>query len=220
VKLSAAMAIIATVTLSCSGGPYAGDTDLPFYDGFDRPNTSAGLGGGWDMRGPYVDGFPLPPAKDGFISNGSYTYAGDHIVYATRHFTRTVHRLGTSGRWRSKRDGSETTLAMAISRNNKLVAEMVHFAANRGVWELTVRRPDGEFEPIAGGNFQPTLSLDRDYRFEVEAVDDEVTVRVPGKEVSTRVPTADLVGNWGFWQQYSATRPAGVVFDFDEVWAR
>ncbi|MBB2991285.1 hypothetical protein FHR72_002769 [Mycolicibacterium iranicum] len=108
---------------------------------------------------------------------------------------------------------------MAITPNDKLVAEMVHFVANRGVWKLTVRRSDGAFEPVAEGAFKPTLALDRDYDFEIEASDHAVTVRVPGDVITTEVQTVGLTGDRAFWEQYPTSTPAGVVFGFDQVWA-
>ena len=74
-----------------------------FVDNFDRPDTVLGLGEGWDMRGPDADkSLPVPAATDGFISNGSYTSAGDRIVYAVRQFRSTVQRMGAVGRWRER----------------------------------------------------------------------------------------------------------------------
>lgn len=184
-----------------------------FVDTFDRPDTELGLGEGWDMR-TYVDSFPMPAATEGFIRNGGYTYAGDSVVNAARQFRATVRRMGTVGRFRQAREGNETTLAMAITANDRIITHMVHFAANRGTWELTVRR-GGAFEPVAKGQFTPALELDRDYEFEIEATDTAVTVRVPGDEVTENVSTVRLLSDRAFWEEYAKPAPAGVVFDFD-----
>jgi hypothetical protein len=61
--------------------------------------------------------------------------------------------------------------------------------------------------------------LDHDYQFEMEATDNTVTVRVPGSEVTKNAAIADLLGDRAFWQEYAKPMPAGVVFDFDTVWA-
>lgn len=202
-----------------SPAPPVTEPQASFVDTFDRPDTVLGLGEGWDLRGPYADGFPLPAATDGFISNGSYTYAGDSIVYAVRQFSSTVQRMGTVGRWRKTGDGAETTLAMAITANDQLITDVVHFTANRSDWELTVSRGSGSFEPVARGLFSPMLTLDSDYQFEFEATDDTLTVRVPGNEVTINVSTDGLLGDRAFWEEYPSGTPAGVVFDFDTVWA-
>lgn len=211
-------ALLLVFLVSCSDGqPSDERTALPFVDTFDRPNTVLGLGEGWDMR-TYVDSFPLPAATDGFIRGANYTYRGDSVVYAARQFRGTVRRMGTVGHWRQAREGNETTLAMAITVNDELITHMVHFAVNRSLWELTVRR-GGDFEPVASGQFSPALALGLDYQFEIEATENTVTVRVPGSEVTKEVSTAGLLGDRAFWEEYVKPAPAGVVFDFETVWA-
>lgn len=188
-----------------------------FVDDFNRPDTTAGLGEGWDLR-TYIDGFPMPPATDGFLRDGHYTYAGASTVYAARQFRGTVRRMGTTGRWRQIGDGGETGVAMAISSNDRLITDMVHFAVNRSTWTLTVRH-GGPFEPVSRGDFSPPLELGRDYQFEIEATDTAVTVRVPGQEVTENVDTTGILGDRAFWEEYIKPPPAGSVFDFDTVWA-
>jgi hypothetical protein len=190
-----------------------------FIDGFDRPDTEAGLGEGWDMRRPDKRTFPPPPASDGFLEDGRYTYAGASAVYAVRQFRGTVRGMGAIGRFRSIRFGAETALAMAITPNDKLTDDMLLFTAKRSGWDLVVRRAGGAYEPVAEGQFEPKLDLNRDYQFGFEATGDTVTVTVPGSEVTEAVATAGLLGNRGFWQEYPTRRPAGDVFDFDTVWA-
>jgi hypothetical protein len=214
-RCSFAAVALLVFLVSCSRGDER--TALPFLDNFERPNTVRGLGEGWDMR-TYVDSFPMPSATDGFIRDGKYSYAGRSVVYAARQFRGTVRRMGTIGSWKQTSEGGETTLAMAITANDKLITHMVHFAANRSVWELTVRR-GGDFEPVASGQFSPILALDHEYQFEIEATDSTVTVRVPGSEVTKDVSTAGLLGDRAFWEEYIKPAPAGVVFGFDTVWA-
>ncbi|MGU3497940.1 hypothetical protein [Mycobacterium sp. C31M] len=196
-----------------------------FFDYFDRPNTTYGLGEGWDMRGrdpridPDANSFPLPAASDGYIADGNFTYTGGSMVYAVRQFDGPVRSIGAEARWRSVGTGTETTLAMGITANDLVVADMVHFVVNRSSWKVTLRRGAGSFEPVLGGRFTPILELDRDYRFEIEATDARITVRVPGTEESKDVPTAGLVGDRAFWEQYPNGTPAGNVLDVDTVWA-
>lgn len=198
-----------TTTSSPAAAPQAS-----FVDTFDGP----GFAPGWDLR-TYLDRFPMDPAADGFIRDGHYTYAGNQVVYAARQFPTTVWRIGTIGQWRKIREsGEETGVALAISANDQLITHMVHFATSRSEWKLTVRRGGG-FEPVASGKFSPLLEFGRDYRFEVEATDASVTVRVPGNEVTTPVPTAGLLGDRAFWEEYAKPTPASTVFDFDTAWA-
>lgn len=194
--------------------------EASWFDTFDRPDTPAGLGDGWDMRAGYVDRFPMPAATDGFVQGGAFTYAGDDTVYAARQFRGTVLSVGTTGRWRQIRDGSaDTTIAMAITPNDRLVSEMVHFAANRSTWELTVRR-GGPFEPVAKGTFSPPLTVGRDYTFAITAAADSVSVTVPGSNPTAHpVDTTGLLGDRAFWEEYIKPPPASTAFDFDTVWA-
>lgn len=53
----------------------------------------------------------------------------------------------------------------------------------------------------------------------LEASSSAVTVRVPGSEVIKDVDTTGLLGDRAFWEEYPTSTPAGVVFDFDTVWA-
>lgn len=212
-------AILLSCLTSCSAeSPTTPGVEASFVDDFERADTDFGLGDGWDLRGPYVDGFPLPRATDGFIRDGSYTYAGNDVVYAVRQLRGTVRSVGTVGCWRPVRGGGETTMTMAITANDKVVSDMVHFSVNRGTWELTVRRGQG-FEPVASGVFRPALELNVDYQFELSASNDAVSVKIPGDEVTTAVDTAGVLGDRAFWEEYSGEMPAGVVFDFHTVWA-
>lgn len=201
-------------------GPLSTQPSLAsFVDYFDRPNTKHGLGDGWDLRNPVQGTFPPPPATDGFVDDGRYTYAGTSGVHAVRRFRGTIRSMGTVGRFRSIRFGAETALAMGITPNEHLTADMLFLAAKRSDWTLIARRADGPYERIAAGRFSPKLDLNRDYRFELETTDNTVTVRVPGSEETASVSTAGLLGDLAFWQEYPTRTPAGMVFDFDTVWA-
>lgn len=192
--------------------------EASFVDYFDRPDSEYGLGDGWDLRGPYVDRFPLPAATDGFLRDGFFTYRGDDVVYAVRQFRSTVLRMGATGRWRALRDGAETTMTMALTANDKIVSDMVHLTVTRQKWNLTVRR-GADFEPVANGVFLPELNTAEPYLFELAAADDSVTVRVPGAVVTTPVDTTGLLGDRAFWEEFPMESPSGTVFDFDTVWA-
>jgi hypothetical protein len=199
-----------------------------FVDDFDRPDTTLGLGEGWDMRGAddTNNNATMPAATDGFIRDGHYTYAGESSVRAVRQFSGTVLSMGTVGRFRQIGDADaadgnhETTLFMAISANDNLTTDMVEFSAHRWGWALRLRRANGAFQPVMAGLFSPNLALDVDYQFEFEVTGDTVTVRIPGSEFTRNAPTAGLLGDRAYWEeQLQRNPPAGVVFDFDTVWA-
>lgn len=192
-----------------------------FIDDFERADTSAGLGEGWDLRGQYVNSYPLPPATDGFIRGGRYTSRGDGVVIAAREFKGEVVRIGGRGKWERVGSGPETTPVLGISPDDHLMSNMVHFAISRNWWSLSVRRKDGAIRRVAGGDFWPPLEFDREYSFEISLVDsDHVLVKVPGGEKAVRVGLRGLTGNRAFWQLYfdKHQAPAGTIFGFDSVW--
>jgi hypothetical protein len=196
-----------------------------FVDNFDRPDTSLGLGEGWDMRGdPPVIHPPsdaLPPATDGYIKNGRFTYNGVDPVYAVRTFQGTVQGVGARGSFRRIGGGYvHSAMSMAISANDQLVSDLLTFGATREGWSVKMRRANGPFVLVAQGAFSPVLELDRDYQFELSATDNAVTVRVPGSdEVTKKLSTRGLLGNIVNFQEHPVRKPASDVFDFDAVWA-
>lgn len=192
-----------------------------FVDDFNRPDTEAGLGAAWDMRGAEIVGNPiLPPTTDGSIIGGQFMASGDSSVYAVREFRSAVRRIGAEGRWTRVGNGGEETFVMAVSANEKLRTDMVHFAATPAGWGVTTRRNGGVARHVMGGKFHPPLDLNRSYRFEMDIADGSVTVRVPGMESTGKVGTIGLVGNRAFWQLYpSPSRiPLGVRYSADMVW--
>lgn len=209
--------------VGCGQAPPAYESKFPqfglasFIDTFDDPEES------WDLRGPYAGSFPLPAATDGFFEHGVYSYAGNAVVYAVRQFTGRVTAIGTRGQWRRVRDGdAETAMTMALTSNDKIVSDMVHFSVSRSRWSLTVRR-GADFISVAEGRFAPQLSLDRAYRFELATDSNSVAVQLPDddltpKVVITDVDTVGLVGDRAFWEEFPVTTPASMVFDFDTVW--
>ena len=196
-----------SLDVSEGGSDPAAEPLVSFVDRFDRLDTKFGIGEGWDLIGP------------GFIKDRAFTYAGDSTVYAARQFRGVVQRIGTVGQWRRLRDGEiGTTLAMAIAPNN-LPSALIRFTADRVGWALTPRRGFVDLEPVAEGRFSPPLTLNTDFVFEVEAVDNSVTGRVPGEEVTMNIDLAGLVGDNAVWEESPIATPADVVFDFRAVWA-
>lgn len=191
-----------------------------FVETLDRRDTKFGKGEGWETRKrpesdtPIERLQPLPAAEPASTEDNS-----NSTFYASRAFSQTVLGVGAKGSWSRVGRGQETTLTMAISANERLTTDMIHLAANRSVWKLTVRRADGVFAPVASGHFLPLLEQDRDYTFEIAATEETLTVRLPGTEVSKNVPTDGLLGRYAYWEDYSESLPVGVAFKFDTLWA-
>jgi hypothetical protein len=195
-----------------------------FVDNFDRPDTTLGLGEGWDLRGdPPLNHPPseaLPPATDGYIKNGRFTYNGVDAVYAVRKFQGPVQGIGARGSFRRIGGGYvHSAMSMAISANDQLVSDLLTFGATREGWSVKMRRANGPFTLVAQGSFSPVLAFDQDYQFELNATDKTVTVRVPGSdEVTKELSTQGLLGNIVNFQEHPVRKPASDVFDFDDVW--
>lgn len=190
-----------------------------FIDRFDRPDTERGLGEGWDMRGARNGTALLPPATDGFIRDGRYTYAGTGVVYAVRKFDGVVRGMGAVGSFRKIGDGEETTLGMGISPNDGITRDILLLTANRRGWTVRTRRADGPLEPVMSGRFVPELDVDVNYQFTFDVTGDTLVARVPGAEVTRVAAVGDLLGTRAFWLESVGKPLAGVVFDFDTVWA-
>jgi hypothetical protein len=162
----------------------------------------------------------LPAATDGFIKDGHYTYAGASSVYAMRQFRGTVRGMGAMGHFRKIDPGLvQSGLTMNIVLSDRKDANTVVLFVARTGWNIRLRQLGTPFKTLAQGQFSPILELDRDYRFEFEATDDTVTVRVPGSEVTKNVSTVGLLGDRASWQEYPLRTPPAQVFDFDTVWA-
>lgn len=190
-----------------------------FIDDFNRPDTSLGLDAGWDIR-KAEEGNPEPPlATDGFISGGHYASAGLESVYAARTFRSTVRRVGAEARWTRIGDGSVETLVMAITANGQLMGDQVQLAAHPIGWVVSTRR-NGQYRRVFRGVFDPPLDLDREYRFEMDAADESVTVRIPGAERKANVGMLGLLSERAFWRYAfaPADRPIGVKVSANMVW--
>jgi hypothetical protein len=168
-----------------------------------------------------IEGNPiLPPATDGFIKSGHYASASDQSVFALRNFRSTVRRVGAEARWTRVGDGAVESLVMAITANDLIMSVFVQLSVNPAGWAVSTRRI-GDFRRVMSGKFDPPLVLDREYRFEMDAADGSVTVRVPGDEKTGRVGTIGLLSERAYWRHAFAPtdRPIGVQFSANMVWA-
>jgi hypothetical protein len=190
-----------------------------FVDNFNRPDTIAGIGDGWSMRGDVMRGDPMAPADDGFIRNGSFSYSGANTVYATREMRGLVEGIGTVGRFSPNGDGGETSIGLGISADSRFTANAIILTASRWGWQVRLRR-NSEFQPVVmRGEFSPELQLDTVYEFKLAVAEDTITVQAPGIKASRRAPIDGLVGSQAFWMEYVERPPARVVFQYDAVWA-
>lgn len=194
-----------------------------FVDLFDRPNTESGLGGGWDMR-ESADYSPiLPPTTDGLIADGHFVSSGSIPVYAARTFRSVLRRVGAEGRWTraesNSAGGSDEKLVIAITANDRLKSDLVQLVASPVGWEVATRRNGGTYRREMTGKFDPPLEFNREYRFEMDATNGSVTVRVPGTERKGNVGTAGLLSERGFWELASGKEQPSGKFAYNAVWA-
>lgn len=191
-----------------------------WVDAFDVDSTQ-GIGEGYELLQRLYD--PRIPATDGFVRDNAFTYRGeDQVVYAVRRFGAPVHSVGAEGSWRQERPGdSDTTVALVICGNDKLITDMLHLVANRSTWALTVRHNNGEFAPVINGTFRPPLAVGQTYRFGLDAAETTATVTVPGFTKTVAVDTTGVLGPFAFWEQFLKPEqfPAGTVFDYRKLWA-
>lgn len=193
-----------------------------FVDDFERPDTQQGLGVDWDVREAREvnDGNPaLVPTTDGFIRDGQYASSGDVSVYALRKFRSDVRRIGAEARWMRVGDGAAETLMMAITANDNILSDLVQLSVSPTGWAVKTRRGNGKVRNVINGMFDRPLEFDRNYRFEMDAADGSVTVRVPGAERVAKVGTVGLISERAFWRHIPpAVGPAGSKFTADMVW--
>lgn len=197
-----------------------------WVDAFDRPDTQFGLGPGWDMRGAPIGDASLPPARDGFVKSGQFAASGryasaqDSSVYAVRTFDSTVRRVGGEVVWTRTGPGGSEMFAMAISANAALKSDVLQLTATVDRWAVTARRARGTERSVMGGKFDPPLELEKLHRFEMDAADESVTVRVPGTEKKAKTGTRGILGGQAFWQLFAAPKqvPIGEKLSINTVW--
>ncbi|VEG52373.1 Uncharacterised protein [Mycolicibacterium aurum] len=173
------------------------------------------------MREAREDGSVLPAETGAFLRNGHYVSSDDSGVYAVRTFRDTVRRVGVEGRWTRIGEGGDETLIMGISADENLESNYVNFTVTPAGWVVSTRRDNADPRVVVKGSFSPPLELNRTYRFELDAADGTVTIRVPGAEKKAKLGTIGLLGDRAYWQHYSdpAEIPIGAKFCVDVLWA-
>jgi len=208
-------------TTTYLGPPPAKPLEASWVDTFDRPDSEPGVLDGYQLVQRLYE--PRLAATDGFLRDGAFTYRGeDQVVYAVREFPDTVRSVGAEGSWRQEREGdTDTVIALVISGNDRWITDMLHFVADRKTWALTIRRDNGEFEPVMNGTFNPPLKIGDTHRFRVDATDSNATVSVPGFTRTAPVDTTGVLGPVAFWEQFAKPEqfPVSTVFDYQTVWA-
>ena len=200
--------------------PDSSPSQASFVDEFNRPDTTSGLGDGWELRGMPQNGAPLLPATDGYLKNGYFTYAGKGDAIAVRQFRAPLRSIGAEGRFiRINPAKPDTTMMIGTGGDNNLETDVVVFLANRTSWELRSRLVKGTLKTVAAGNFAHPLELDRPYTFILSCTGDHATVEGPGLNISKPLSRPITPGVYGFWRESPNRIPAGEVFDFDRVWA-
>ena len=208
-------------TKSIGAAPVSTPAEASFIDEFDRPDTKNGLGEGWDLRHtPRGDVASLPPATDGYIAGGHFTYAGTSDVIAIRQFRAPVLAIGAEGQFsRRGNSTSESTIMMGIAGDENLKTDVVMFAASRTDWGLQSQNANSRLKIIATGQFSRPLELGRSYRFVLSCTGSQVSITGPGIDESRSLPMPVSPGVYGFWREDPSRTPASGIFDFDKVWA-
>lgn len=190
-----------------------------FVDNFDRPDTALGLGDGWDMRSAPANGYPLPPATDGFIKDNYFTYAGKDDVHAIRAFRGTLKSVGAVGRFRTPGLGGLTLFSMGTAATSDLSVNVVSFISSRTFWVLKMRAANGDDQTVTQGKYAFPLEPNHDYQFELSTDGATATIKGPGLEVTKNLITPIPPGLFGYWRLFPTRAPLGDYFDFKTVWA-
>jgi len=194
--------------------------EASFIDDFDRPDGTNQLDNGWQLRGAPIGDSPLPPAVDGYLRDGHFTYDGKSDVMALRQFRAPVRTIGAEGTFRRRNDAnSDTSMAIGMAGDGNIADNVVLLVADRTTWQVKGRLANGRFKTVATGGFAPPLERDRPYRFALSCTGDHVNVMGPGISISKPLAVPIPLGTFGFWREYPTRTPAGEVFDFDTVWA-
>lgn len=111
-------------------------------------------------------------------------------------------------------------MVMAVTANDQLMGDSLQLAVHLDGWAVSTRR-DGQVRRAFDGKFDPPLEVDREYRFEMDAADGSVTVRVPGLERKAKVGTLGLLSERVYWRYAFAPkdRPIGIKVSTNMVWA-
>ena len=181
-------------------------SELQFSDDFERADTSDGtIGGGWDLRGPYVSGFPLPPSLYGRIQDGRFVADSDQVVYAVRNMGAVQTRMRATVSWASAGgSGFLGTAALIISKDDKLVSTMLHVVVTRNQAIIQKRVNGGAFVDMGTITFPTQLSLNTPYEIAVDVSDNTARLTVAGESVSVG-PDNDIrtiVGNYVIFEIY------------------
>lgn len=196
--------------------------EASFVDAFDRPDTTDGLGEGWDMRTAQSGEPSLRPATDGFIKDGHFSYAGKSDVIAIREFRAPILSLGADGQF-VRRGGStaDTIMMFGTAEDSNIQTNMVIFTSSRTAWGVHLRNQvaSSKLKAIASGQYAHPLELGRNYRFLLRISDGQVRITGPSLDVTKPVPSPLPLNVYGFWREYPDRPSAGGIFDFDRVWA-
>lgn len=197
-------------------------TEASFIDQFDRPDTTNGLGEGWDMRTAQSGEPALRPATDGYIKDGHFTYAGKSDVIALRQFRAPILSLGAEGQF-VRRSGStaDTIMMFGTAEDSNIQTNMVIFTSSRTAWGVHLRNQvaSSKLRALASGQYAHPLELGRNYRFLLSITDGQVRITGPGLDVAKSVPAQLPLNVYGFWREYPDRPSAGGIFDFDKAWA-
>lgn len=179
---------------------------IHLFDDFIREDGNLGIspsGHGWDLRGPYVDGFPLPPANDGAIRNHKFVVLDTaNTVYAAQHLPYTPTRVGMRVSWEDGNGGANDGVAvLIISKNDNLVTDMLHLIISPTYWAFQIRESSGSFDLVQQQYFSTPLQNDISHIVECKVSSNTITIRVNSNNwFFTDARISDLLGEWIVWE--------------------
>lgn len=213
---------------------YTIDTTGQFEDTFDRADTTDGNiglasydGTPWDLRGPYVSGYPLPVSNYGKIVSNRYTADANQIVYATRILGNKVLHLSASVSWVA--GGGATGLAGAafiITHSSNLLDTMLHIPVARAASNIQKRINNGAFITMKQANgtdnatiAAPTLLKDVVHTIDILVSGNTCTLTIDGTRSVTAVDNdiPSLIGKYVVYEVYHPTASMVDLVRFESV---
>lgn len=186
---------------------------MDFFDNFQRADTSPGSLGAapdgtvWDCRGPYVSGFPLPPATAGQISGSKFIAAPGSIVYAIAHLPKVVRSVEAVVRWdNSSAHAGLQTGAILISPSANLIDQMRHITFTHTQLLVQKRIGGGAFQTIAQLDYPWGLLDGEAHTLRISHSGNYVTASMDSMGVTMRDDdNASVLGNAFCIENYSTT---------------
>ena len=230
--------------VTVSGGSYnlvppSGSTTITKVEGYrldymhdfsgDSNTADGNIGAGWDIRGPYVAGYPLPAATKGRVNTGKVVADQGDVLYATRVLSQPIHHMEAVVSWTDTGGGgTEALMAMFASADVNIINNMPHHIVTRDVATIGQRIGGGSITTLATLNFSPNPAEDGT-QVQVRhstTTSGSVVQSIRNSERQTYIDAslsdsgATGVGSRAVWEIYQPSATAGNTLAFHKVAAR